>query len=66
VVDQFQPLRALVVSDLAAFHELYWERAPSAQGNRQAAELLARAIDRTATAPPPSAAVTPPAAVKKQ
>jgi hypothetical protein len=65
VVDQFRPLRALAVSDLAAFRGLYLKRALSPKGNRQAAEMLVRAIDRSAKAPP-SAAVAPPAGVKKQ
>jgi hypothetical protein len=52
VVDQFQSLRAIAVSDLAALRGIYMKRGLSPKGNRQAAELLARAIDRAAVVPP--------------
>ena len=52
VVDQFASLRALAVADLAAFRGLYLKGAPSPKGNRQAAEMLARAIDKAAMVPP--------------
>ncbi len=63
VVDQFAALHAVAVADPAALRELYLKGHMSPKGNRQAAEVLARAIDKTATVPP-SAAVVRPAAAK--
>jgi hypothetical protein len=46
VVDQFEPLRALAFASRDGLRDLYAKGLMSAKGNRHAAELLARAIDK--------------------
>jgi len=52
VIDQFDALRAAAVANPKALQEFYRRGAMSPKGNRHAAELLARAINKaTATSP---------------